>query len=249
MPGIFDPRDAVDGLSEVELSQPADHEESLDDDFGSPDLGLPAMPVQTTDELLRALSESRLLSAEQFAAVSALAHESPRGLVDTLVARGWVTGWQAEALIKGRKKFHLGGFRLLRELGQGTMGKVYMAREQAAQRIVALKVLSDELIDDRQSLERFRREARAAGSLQHPNIVAALGAGQVEKTHFLVMEYVAGKSLAEWIAHYERLPIAWSCECVRQAALGLQHAYERNVVHRDVKPANLMVLGEGVDRT
>src|SRR5205807_7253241 len=90
------------------------------------------------------------------------------------------------------------------------------------------------------SAERFRREVRAAARLQHPNIVTAFDAEQAGDVHFLVMEYVEGTTLAQVVGRRGPLPVAEACGYVRQAALGLQHAHERGMVHRDIKPQNLM---------
>jgi WD40 repeat protein/tRNA A-37 threonylcarbamoyl transferase component Bud32 len=136
-------------------------------------------------------------------------------------------------------------YRVVRLLGQGGMGAVYEAEHRVMQRSVALKVIKPTYTADDSAVERFRREVRAAARLAHPNIVAAYDGDNVGETHFLVMEYVAGKSLASVLRENGPLPIALACEYVRQAALGLQHAHERGMVHRDVKPDNLMLTPDG----
>jgi len=130
-------------------------------------------------------------------------------------------------------------------LGAGGMGAVYRARHKLMDREVALKVVKAQLVEKPGTVERFRREAQAAARLSHPNIVTAFDAEQVRDAHFLVMEFVPGKSLAQVIQERGRLPVALACEYVRQVALGLQHAYEQGMVHRDIKPANLMVTNGG----
>ena len=130
-------------------------------------------------------------------------------------------------------------------LGVGGMGAVYKAEHLLMERPVALKVLNRELIDKPATIERFRREVRAAARLTHPNIVAAFDAEQAGEVHFLVMEYVEGVSLARRIAEEGPLPVAQVCDYVRQAALGLEHAHERGMVHRDIKPQNLMLTPSG----
>jgi tRNA A-37 threonylcarbamoyl transferase component Bud32 len=132
-------------------------------------------------------------------------------------------------------------YRLLRPLGTGGMGTVWLAEHRVMGRRVALKVIRPEHLARPGSTERFRREAHAAARLQHPGIVAAHDAEQAGATHFLVMEYVAGVSLAEYLAHTGPLPVAEACRLARDAALALQHAHERGMVHRDVKPHNLML--------
>lgn len=136
----------------------------------------------------------------------------------------------------------LGQYRLLSMLGRGGMGAVYRALHTKLDRVVALKILSASRLKDPQSVSRFEREMRAVGKLQHPNIVAAHDAGEIDGTHYLSMELVEGFDLAA-IAHYHGpLPIAAACEIVRQAANGLQHAHEHGLVHRDIKPSNVMLV-------
>jgi tRNA A-37 threonylcarbamoyl transferase component Bud32 len=136
-------------------------------------------------------------------------------------------------------------YRVGELLGIGGMGTVYKAEHLLMERPVALKVLNRELIDKPATIERFRREVRAAARLTHPNIVAAFDAEQAEEVHFLVMEYVEGVSLARRIAEDGPLTVAQACDYVRQAALGLQHAHECGMVHRDIKPQNLMLTPSG----
>jgi hypothetical protein len=132
-------------------------------------------------------------------------------------------------------------YRVLGLLGAGGMGAVYKAEHRRMERTVALKVLSPNLMDRPAMVERFHREARAAALLVHPNIITAFDADQAGDTHFLVMEFVEGISLAQHVLQEGPLPVAEACAHVRQAALGLQHAFEHGMVHRDVKPHNLML--------
>jgi eukaryotic-like serine/threonine-protein kinase len=137
-------------------------------------------------------------------------------------------------------------YRLLKLLGAGGMGAVYQAEHGVMRRLVALKVINREYTSNPAAAERFQREIRAAAQLHHPNIVAAYDAEQAGDTHFLVMEYIDGVNLARLVAEKGPLPVAEACEYVRQAALGLQHAHERGMVHRDVKPHNLIRSADGV---
>jgi serine/threonine protein kinase len=136
-------------------------------------------------------------------------------------------------------------YRVERLLGVGGMGCVYQAEHLVMQRPVALKILSRHVVDKPETSERFEREIRAAARLAHPNIVAAFDAEQAGDVHFLAMEFVEGISLARLIAESGPLSIASACNYIRQAALGLQHAFERGMVHRDVKPQNLMLTPQG----
>jgi urea transport system substrate-binding protein len=136
-------------------------------------------------------------------------------------------------------------YRILELLGAGGMGSVFKAEDTLMQRLVALKVLGKELTKDAEAVARFRREVTLAARVSHPNIVTAHDAGQAGELHFLVMEFVQGKSLSDLIEERGPLPVAEACEYVRQAAIGLQHAYERGMVHRDIKPSNLIVTADG----
>jgi anti-sigma factor RsiW len=132
-------------------------------------------------------------------------------------------------------------YRILQMLGSGGMGVVYKAEHLLMERLVALKVISRRMTNDPAAVERFRREVRSAARLGHPNIVTAYDAEQAEDTHFLVMEFVDGRSLDRVVAEGGTLPVLQACDYARQAALGLQHAFERGMVHRDIKPQNLML--------
>jgi serine/threonine protein kinase len=136
-------------------------------------------------------------------------------------------------------------YRILRELGRGGMGVVYHAEQILMHRPVAIKVISKALLDHADSLERFRREVEAAAKLAHPNIVIAHDAEQAGELHMLVMEFVEGQSLDQVLRRKGPLPVVHACHYVRQAALGLQHAFERGMVHRDIKPQNLMLTPRG----
>jgi len=140
---------------------------------------------------------------------------------------------------------HYGKYRFVRELGRGGMGVVYQAEQTVMARTVAVKVINPSVLDHPDALPRFQSEVRAAAKLDHPNIVRAYDAEQVGSMHLLVMEYIEGTSLAELVKKKGPLSIAYACHYVRQAALGLQHAFEQGMVHRDIKPQNLMVNARG----
>jgi WD40 repeat protein len=136
-------------------------------------------------------------------------------------------------------------YRALGLLGTGGMGAVYRAEHRLMERLVALKVINRELIDKPAAVDRFDREVKAAARLSHPNIVTAYDAERVGDMHFLVMEFVEGTNLADVVRAQGRLPVAQACDYVRQAALGLQHASQRGMVHRDIKPHNIVLTAEG----
>jgi hypothetical protein len=136
-------------------------------------------------------------------------------------------------------------YEILGPLGAGGMGVVYKARHRLMDRPVALKVIRREWTGDPATVERFRREVRSAAALAHPNIVTAHDADQAGDLHFLVMEYVDGTSLDRLVASRGPLPVLQACDYIRQAALGLEHATKQGMVHRDIKPQNLMLTPEG----
>jgi tRNA A-37 threonylcarbamoyl transferase component Bud32 len=139
----------------------------------------------------------------------------------------------------------LGQYDLLEKLGEGGMGEVYKARHRLMDRVVAVKVIHPRHLDRPAALQRFQREIRALARLDHPNIVRAEYADQAGETHFLVMEYVAGANLADLVRRQGPLSVAEACGYARQAAEALQYAHERGLVHRDVKPSNLLRTPEG----
>lgn len=136
-------------------------------------------------------------------------------------------------------------YRLLEKIGQGGMGAVYKALHLRLEKVVALKVLPPGRTQDSEALARFQREIRAAGKLNHPNIITATDAREAGGVHFLVMELLDGADLAQFVRRLGPLPVSDACELVRQAAEGLQHAHEHGMVHRDVKPSNLMLCRDG----
>ncbi|MFO0968050.1 MAG: serine/threonine-protein kinase [Gemmataceae bacterium] len=132
-------------------------------------------------------------------------------------------------------------FEIIGKLGRGGMGVVYKARRRADERIVAVKVIRSDRLQHEEAVRRFRREAQALARLAHPNIVQVLDADQSGDLHYLVMEYLEGVNLDQLVAKQGAQPFARAADFMRQAALGLQHAFERGLVHRDIKPSNLMV--------
>src|SRR5262245_12421157 len=163
-------------------------------------------------------------------------------LAGLMVQEGILTHFQAEQIMLGKwRRFTIGKYKVLERLGSGGMGSVYLCEHKFMRRRVAVKVLPAAKAEDQASLERFYCEARAAAALDHPNIVRAYDTDKDENLHFLVMEYVDGASLQEIIKKFGPMNILFACHYVRQAAVGLQHAHEAGLVHRDIKPGNLLV--------
>jgi hypothetical protein len=140
----------------------------------------------------------------------------------------------------------LPGYEILGETGRGGMGIVYKARQLSSQRLVAIKVVPYAGVSQPQVIARFHQERLLAARLAHPNLVAAHGGGGVAGLPYFVMEYVEGTGLDALVRQLGPLPVAEACEVVRQAALGLQHTHEHGLVHRDVKPSNLMLTPFGL---
>jgi serine/threonine protein kinase len=135
-------------------------------------------------------------------------------------------------------------YRVLEKLGEGGMGTVYKALHTKLEKVVALKLLPADRMKDTQAVDRFHREMKAVGRIEHPNIVRASDAGEADGRHFLVMEYVDGVDLAALTSRTGQLPVAEACELIRQAAAGLQHVHENGMVHRDIKASNIMVTSD-----
>src|SRR3954465_12524202 len=136
-----------------------------------------------------------------------------------------------------------GDYRILRRLGEGGMGAVYLAYDGRHDRQVALKVLNDNLASNQNYIDRFYREAKSGVLLNHPNIVRTLKAGQDRATgkHYLVLEFVDGPSAHALLGRFGRLSVADAVHIVLDVARALEHAQSRNIVHRDIKPDNILI--------
>jgi serine/threonine protein kinase len=212
------------------------------------------MPApNTTAEFLEVLKKSGLVPDD------ALAGELGRlrgkagspvtidSLAVALVEAGLLSRFQAKQVKLGRyKRFEVAGkYRLLELLGVGGMGAVYLCEHMFMKRLVALKVLPVDKLQDPSALLRFYREARAVAALDHPNIVRAYDIDKFEQMHFLVMEYVDGVSIQEGVARHGPLDPYRAANYVAQAAHGLHHAHQLGMVHRDIKPGNLLLERTG----
>ena len=137
------------------------------------------------------------------------------------------------------------GYQILGELGRGGMGVVYKARQIVLQRLVAIKVIAVDFAAEAGILARFQRERFLLAQLTHPNLVAAYDAGESDGLQYFVMEFVDGMSFATLVKELGTLPLVEACEMIRQAAVALQHIHEHGLVHRDVKPSNLLLTPSG----
>lgn len=208
----------------------------------------------TVEHFLDLVKRSQLVEAEQLQKVlrqwlppEGGATLTAEELAEKLVSAGLLTRWQSNKLLEGRYKgFFLGKYKLLDHLGSGGMSSVYLAEHVLMQRRVAIKVLPKHRVQDASYLGRFHREAKAAAALDHRNIVRAYDVDTDGTNHYLVMEYIEGQDLQRIVREQGPLPAHLAADYIRQAAEGLHHAHQAGLIHRDVKPANLLLDKKGV---
>ncbi len=210
---------------------------------------MPTPPV-TVDAFVRLVRKSKLAADGRLdtylASPAAAGAATPADLAAAMVGDGLLTRFQADQLLAGKYRgFMLGKYRILDRLGAGGMGTVLLCEHAHLRHRVAVKVLPPDKARDPAAVGRFYREARAAARLDHPNLVRAHDIDRDADHHFLVLEYVDGVSLYEVVRRHGPLSVTLACHYVRQAALGLQHAHEAGLVHRDVKPGNLLLDRQG----
>ena len=145
----------------------------------------------------------------------------------------------------GEQTTTIGKYEIVAELGRGGMGVVYKAWEESLQRFVAIKMLGDQLINDENLVARFLREARSVADLNHPNLVQVFAVDTHEGRPYFVMEFVEGESLKELIRTSERIHPKRALTLVKEVATGLSVAHDKGVVHRDIKPDNIMLTKHG----
>lgn len=206
--------------------------------------------VATSDEFLDLLLQSKLLSEEQFdQALEVLAeNDQPDAAVSAkaLVKSKLITRLQAQRLLEGHARgFFISHYRIDEVLGSGGMGWVYIARDLKTREDVAMKMLCDQSETDAGLLARFQLEAQAGLKLHHDAIVRTREIGKVAgvygEVHFLVMDLVRGVGVDEFVAMVGSIPWQVTCHIVRYVAAGLHHAHRQGLVHRDIKPGNILV--------
>ncbi len=218
------------------------------------------MPEISDKEFARAVLEAGLVMPEMIKECAEIQKRQnemgliAKGLKDLLVEKGYIAdevarkiarGEQAEEAKKKEKTVVIGGYEVISRLGKGQMGAVYKARQVSLDRIVALKVLPTRLAGDKRYMQRFMREAKAAGRLNHPNIVTAVDFGESDGLYYYAMDYVEGLNARDILEEEGKLGEDEALAITLQMARALQHAYENNIIHRDVKPENIMVDSEG----
>ena len=208
------------------------------------------MPKPSVETFLDLVQRSGLVENDRLQAVVARIEKDSGGklpadvdeLARRMVAENLITQWQSERLLENKYRgFFLGRYKLLGQLGAGGMSTVYLGEHVLMQRRVAIKVLPRSRVNDTSYLARFRQEAEAAGRLDHPNIVRAYDVDNDGDTHYMVMEYVDGRDLQRIVKKSGPLDYEAAADYTRQAAEGLSHAHAAGLIHRDVKPANLLV--------
>ena len=210
------------------------------------------MPSLTLEQFTRNLSESGLLSVAEVAMFLDRypPHARPRdgmALARELVHANRLTKYQATVVCQGRgKSLVFDEYIVWDKIGQGGMGVVLKAQHRRMRRLVALKMLPKATLGNEESVRRFYHEVEAAARLSHPNIVTAYDAREQDKVHCLIMEYVDGHSLAVILKQYGPLPLHQAIKCTLQAARGLEYAHSQGIVHRDIKPGNLLIDKHGV---
>lgn len=211
------------------------------------------MPAPSTlEEFLELLLKSGVLDAQRLHAYLAPLRaenrlpKSPALLAALLLRDGLLTRFQTEQLLQGKYRgFALGKYRVLELLGAGGMSAVYLCADMLHRRRVAVKVLPKALAKDQVLLKRFYREAQASAALDNPHIVRGYEVDCDNDLHFFVMEYVEGASLQAVVATSGPMSVSRAAHYIRQTATGLQYAHENGLVHRDIKPGNLLVDRSG----
>lgn len=204
-----------------------------------------AVPLE---QFVRQIEESGILAGGTLAEFlpPQAAPKDAEDLARELIRHKKLTVYQAEAVYRGLgKSLTLGNYVLLERIGAGGMGQVFKAEHRRMHRVVAIKLLPGSMTKDQAAIARFEREVTAAARLRHPNIVAADDADCANGIHFLVMECVDGSDLSVLVRKNGPFPVAKAVNCILQAARGLEYAHAEGVVHRDIKPGNLLLDRKG----
>jgi WD40 repeat protein/serine/threonine protein kinase len=211
------------------------------------------MPAAATaDDFIQLVNKSGLVDPEELnrhldsLMTQEQPPDSPAALSERLVRDGLLTAFQTKYLLRGKYKgLVIGKYKVLEPLGAGGSGHVYLCEHLAMGHVVAIKLLTGVRKDNLMVVERFFREARAAAALDHPNLVKAHDVGHDGNYYYLVMDYVEGVSLHDLVTRQGALAPTQAAHYAAQAAAGLQHLHEAGLVHRDVKPANLLLNRQG----
>lgn len=200
---------------------------------------------KSVDYFHLSLRASGLLSDAQMESLEA---DCPARTIDVqkawLVRKGWLTGYQVDQLLDNRRpQLTIGPYVILDELGEGSFGTVYKAVQTVMNRIVALKVIEERHVSSETARELFLREVIGLTNLSHPNISFAYDANRCDEFLYLAMEFIDGPTLKDYVGEYGPLPVPLACEIMLQVAHALMYTHEKGVVHRDIKPPNLLLPG------
>ncbi len=205
-------------------------------------------------ELVRLVLQRGLATPEEVERARSLqqqlvARGQYRPLLHILVDQHAITASQAKRVVQesatGRKPVGLSSYQIIEPVGQGSMGMVYKAKQLSMDRIVALKILQPQLAQNKEFIDRFHREARIAARLSHNNIVQAIDSGEFAGHHYFVMEFVDGTTIKEELESGRVFSEQEALRIVYQIAEALDHAHQRGLIHRDVKPENIMLTRDG----
>src|SRR5262249_2893487 len=156
--------------------------------------------------------------------------------------RGWLSVYQVNQLLAGKgNELRIGPYYVVDKLGQGGLSSVFKGKHREHGNLVAIKIIKPEVFASPEGRQLFLQEVEAMARLDHPNIVQFCDAAQFKDTFYFAMEYVDGTDMGKVVRLSGALPVHEACDYIRQAALGLQHAFERNLIHRDMKPVNLFL--------
>ena len=214
----------------------ADEKETLH--FGAIAMKLGFTSLEKVDECLRLQEKMKELGV------------APKKLGEIMLAKGYLTDGQVKEIFKyqGMKGGHtsIQGYKIISKIGQGAMGSIYKALQVSMDRIVAIKCLAPKYAQNDKFRERFLREARAVARLNHPNIIQGIDVGDSNGVHYFAMEYIDGPTVGELLKRGGALDEKRALNIITQIARALQHAFNHGIIHRDIKPDNIMLTREGV---
>ena len=215
------------------------------------------MPTSDESHFSRLLVERKLCTASELDLVlteqkNLVAKGDAKTLRDLVLAHGYVTESQLARLNHSldedsmyRPAQQIPGYQVLSKLGQGAMAVVFKARQLSLDRVVAIKVLPRRLSENQEFVDRFYKEGRAAAKLNHPHIVGAYDVGEAGGYHYFVMEFIDGDTVYELVAKGRPVDEARAIQITLETAQALEHAHANGIIHRDVKPKNIMITKEG----